>query len=192
VAFSLFFVDFDEKRHVHWVRLALIMNLRMVNMPLNGIKALIASSFVLFLVGCQTSPSVSAKDELTFVDSQSFDESMAASLRSNKSPVTIDFYSPVAPNAIPPRIDKWMAMAQKSGGKISVTQPEGEPTPKSPMLLLGLFTGLWEVIGKLSKEKTSYSMEDSVKNRNVNISLARNPQGNLYVNKIIFEPITAK
>ena len=185
-------VDFDEKSHVHWVRLVLIMNLRMVNMPFHGIKALIATSFVHFLVGCQSSPSAPPKDALTFVDSQSFDESMAASLRSNKSPVTIDFYSPVTPNAIPPRIDKWMAMAQKSGGTISVTQPEGEPTPKNPMLLLGLFTGLWEVIGKLSKEKNSYSIEDSVKNRNVNISLARNPQGNLYVNKIIFEPIKAK
>lgn len=168
------------------------MNLRMVNMSFHRIKALIASCFVLFIVGCQTSPSTPAKNELTFVDSQSFDESLTASLASNKSPVTIDFYSPVTPNAIPPRIDKWMAMAQKSGGKISVTQPEGEPTPKNPMLLLGLFTGLWEVIGKFSKEKNSYSMEDSVKNRNVNISLARNPQGNLYVNKIIFEPIAPK
>lgn len=161
-------------------------------MSTSKIKALLAVSCILFLMGCQSTPSSPAKDTLTFVDSQSFDESMAASLTTNKSPVTIDFYSPITPNAIPPRIDKWMAMAQKSGGKISVTQPEGEPTPKNPMLLLGLFTGLWEVIGKLSKEKDSYSMEDSVKNRNVNIGLARNAQGNLYVNKIIFEPITAK
>ena len=155
-------------------------------------KVLLLASLVLFLMGCQSTPSSPAKDKLTFVDSQSFDESMAASLTSNKTPVTIDFYSPITPNAIPPRIDKWMAMAQKSGGKISVTQPEGEPTPKNPMLLLGLFTGLWEVIGKLTKEKSAYSMEDSVKNRNVNISLARNPQGNLYVNKIIFESIAGK
>lgn len=161
-------------------------------MPFNKIRALIACSLVIFLAGCQTSQSVPVKDTLTFIDTQSFDESMAASLTSNKSPVTIDFYSPVTPNAIPPRIDKWMAMAQKSGGKISVTQPDGEPTPKNPMLLLGLFTGLWEVISKLSKEKDSYSMEDSVKNRDVNIRLAKNSQGNLYVNKIIFEPTTAK
>jgi len=153
---------------------------------------LVVSTSLILVLGCQSVDLAQPKDNLTFVDSQSFDESMAASLTSNKTPVTIDFYSPITPNAIPPRIDKWMAMAQKSGGKISVTQPEGEPTPKNPMLLLGLFTGLWEVISKLTKEKSSYSMEDSVKNRNVNISLARNPQGNLYVNKIIFEPITGK
>jgi hypothetical protein len=153
---------------------------------------LVVSTSLILVLGCQSVDLAQPKDNLTFVDSQSFDESMTASLTSNKTPVTVDFYSPITPNAIPPRIDKWMAMAQKSGGKISVTQPEGEPTPKNPMLLLGLFTGLWEVISKLTKEKSSYSMEDSVKNRNVNISLARNPQGNLYVNKIIFEPITGK
>ena len=153
---------------------------------------LVVSTSLILVLGCQSVDLAQPKDNLTFVDSQSFDESMTASLTSNKTPVTIDFYSPITPNAIPPRIDKWMAMAQKSGGKISVNQPEGEPTPKNPMLLLGLFTGLWEVISKLTKEKSSYSMEDSVKNRNVNISLARNPQGNLYVNKIIFEPITGK
>jgi len=149
-------------------------------------------ALIFLITGCQSVNLIPPKDTLTFVDSQSFDESMVASLASNKTPVTIDFYSPITPNAIPPRIDKWMAMAQKNGGKISVTQPEGEPTPKNPMLLIGLFTGLWEVIDKLTKEKGSYSMEDSVKNRNVNISLARNPQGNLYVNKIIFEPIAGK
>jgi hypothetical protein len=144
------------------------------------------------VLGCQSVDLAQPKDNLTFVDSQSFDESMTASLASNKTTVTIDFYSPITPNAIPPRMDKWMAMAQKSGGKISVTQPEGEPTPKNPMLLLGLFTGLWDVVSKLTKDKSPYSMEDSVKNRNVNISLTRNTQGNLYVNKIIFEPITSK
>ena len=83
-------------------------------------------------------------------------------------------------------------MAETEGGKISVNQPPNELAPKDPLILLGLFTGLWEVINKLRGQKDSYSMEESVKNRNVVINLARNSQGTLYVDKVIFEPIKAK
>ena len=85
-----------------------------------------------------------------------------------------------------------MAMAETEGGKISVNQPPNELAPKDPFILLGLFTGLWEVINKLRGQKDNYSMEQSVKNRNVVINLARNPQGTLYVDKVIFDPIKTK
>jgi len=160
-------------------------------MLINGIK--LASILIAFLIaGCQSVDLTPTKDNLTFVDTKSFDNEFAATLAKNKTPIVIDFYSPVTPNSIPPRLEKWMAMAETEGGKISVNQPPNELAPKDPLILLGLFTGLWEVINKLRGQKDSYSMEESVKNRNVVINLARNSQGTLYVDKVIFEPIKAK
>lgn len=156
------------------------------------IYKLFGISILSLIVGCQSVSLAPPKDKLTFVDTQNFDSEFAASLANNKSPVSVDFYSPVTPNSIPPRLEKWMAMAETEGGKISVNQPPNELAPKDPLLLFGLFTGLWELASKLKGQKDSYSMEDSVKNRNVVISLDRNPQGSLYINKIIFEPISTK
>ena len=153
---------------------------------------LLSISIVFLIGGCQSADLTPTKDNLTFVDTKSFDNELSKSLVNNKTPITIDFYAPITPNSIPPRLEKWMAMAETEGGKISVNQPPNELAPKDPLLLLGLFTGLWEVINKLRGQKDSYSMEDSVKNRNIVINLARNPQGTLYVDKVIFDPIKAK
>ena len=127
-----------------------------------------------------------AKETLTFIDTQSFDSEFVASLTGNNAPVTVDFYSAVTPNQIPQRLEKWMALAETNGGKISVTQPPGELTPKDPLLLLGLFTGIWELTSKIRAEKSSYAMDEAVKNRDVNINLARNPQGGMVVQKVVF------
>ena len=148
---------------------------------------------VIFLItGCQSVDLTPTKEKLTFVDTKSFDNEFANSLTNKKSPITVDFYSPITPNSIPPRLEKWIAMAETEGGKITVNQPPNELAPKDPLILIGLFTGLWELVNKLKGQKDSYSMEERIKDRNVVINLARNPQGALYVDKIIFDPIKAK
>jgi hypothetical protein len=143
---------------------------------------------LLFLSACQTLPTDPPKQSVTFIDTSKFDTELASSLSGIKQPIDVDFYSPVNPNQIPPRLEKWIALAEKNGGKIIISQPVGEPTPKDPFILLGLFTGMWQAIKIFRGEAASYSMDESVKNRNVNIALARNSQGNLYVQKIVFEP----
>ena len=149
-------------------------------------------ALVILIAGCQSVDLAPTKDTLTFLDTTNFDNQFAASLANKQLPITVDFYSPVTPNSIPPRLEKWMAMAETEGGKITVNQPPNELAPKDPLLLLGLFTGLWELINKFKSQKETYSMEESVKNRNVIINLARNPQGTIYVDKVIFAPIKTK
>jgi hypothetical protein len=149
-------------------------------------------TLVFLSVGCQSVNPTLPKETLTFVDTKNFDNEFAASLASKKTPITVDFYSPITPNSIPPRLEKWMAMVETGGGKITVNQPPNELTPKDPLILLGLFTGLWELVNKLRGQKDSYSMGERVKDRNVIINLARNAQGALYVDKIIFDPINNK
>ena len=138
------------------------------------------------LSGCNNLPQLQAKPEITFIDTQKFDSELSSSLSSIKKPVEVDFHNPITPNEIPPRLEKWLAMVDKSGGKVNVASPVGEPAPKSPALILGLFSGLWNAFTILGKESAAKSMEDAVKSRDANIQLARNAQGTLYIQKITF------
>jgi hypothetical protein len=56
------------------------------------------------------------------------------------------------------------------------------------MFLFSLFSGMWNAIKTLRGELASNSIDDAVKNKNVNISLERNIQGNLFIQKIEFQP----
>ena len=136
--------------------------------------------------GCNNLPPLQAKPGIMFIDTQKFDNELSSSLSTIKEPVEVNFYSPITPNEIPPRLEKWLTMIDKSGGKIIIASPVGEPAPKSPALLLGLFSGLWNAFTILGKESASKSMEDAAKGRDANIQLARNAQGTLYIQKITF------
>lgn len=158
----------------------------------NNHKLILIISLCFTLLACQSVSDSPPKDSLTFIDTQKFDSELANSLANSKNPVDVEFYSPVTPNEIPPRLEKWMAIAEASGGKVTVTQPPNELAPKDPLLLLGLFTGLWEAIKIIRGQYSSYAAEDGAKNRNVNIALARNSQGSLYVQKVVFAPRDTK
>ena len=137
--------------------------------------------------GCQSTPLKDAKPNVTFIDTQKFDSDLTASLESIKKPVEVTFFNPVSPNEIPARMEKWLSLVEKSGGKINISTPANEPTPKNPALIFGLFSGLWNAIKMYRTETAGKSMEDAVKGRDANITLARNPQGNLFIQKIVFD-----
>ena len=151
-----------------------------------------ALAATLLFSGCNSLPQLQAKPEITFIDTQKFDSELSSSLSSIQKPVEVNFYSPITPNEIPPRLEKWLSMIDKSGGKVNIASPVGEPAPKSPALILGLFSGLWNAFKILGKESTAKSMEDAAKGRDANIQLARNAQGNLYIQKITFNERVAK
>jgi hypothetical protein len=153
---------------------------------------LMAATFVGALFGCQSASLTPAKEKLTFIDTQSFDTELANSLVKSKTPVDVDFYTPVTPNQMPPRLEKWIAVAETTGGKISVIQPPNELAPKDPVLLLGLFSGIWQAIKLLGGQYSSYTAEEGARNKDVTIALARNSQGSLYVQKVTFMPREAK
>jgi hypothetical protein len=149
--------------------------------------AIVATVFL--ISGCQSTIDANPpKKTITFIDAQKFDNELTSSLKQLNEPVSVDFHNPVTPNEIPRRIDKWLAAVEKSGGKINISTPVGEPTPKDPMFLFSLFSGMWNAIKTLRGELTSNSIDDAVKNKNVNISLERNIHGNLFIQKIEFQP----
>jgi hypothetical protein len=142
--------------------------------------------------GCSNLNQSQAKPEITFIDTQKFDSELSSSLSSIKKPVEVNFHNPITPNEIPPRLEKWLSMVDKSGGKVNVSSPVGEPAPKSPALILGLFSGLWNAFKILSADSSTRSMENAVKSRDANIQLARNAQGTLYIQKITFNERVTK
>ena len=152
----------------------------------------VAIATVVSISGCQSLPHAEAKPNITFIDTNKFDSDLSASLVAIKNPIEVNFYSPITPNEIPPRLEKWLSMVDKSGGKVNVASPVGEPVPKSPTLILGLFSGLWNAFKIFSGESSAKSMEDAIKTRDANIQLARNAQGNLYIQKITFNERVAK
>jgi hypothetical protein len=152
----------------------------------------VAIATVVSISGCQSLPHAEAKPNITFIDTNKFDSDLSASLVAIKNPIEVNFYSPITPNEIPPRLEKWLSMVDKSGGKVNVASPIGEPVPKSPTLIMGLFSGLWNAFKIFSGESSAKSMEDAIKSRDANIQLARNAQGNLYIQKITFNERVAK
>jgi hypothetical protein len=164
-------------------------------MPFRYPKPFILLTVIIFagaLFGCQSVSLSPVKDSITFIDTQKFDTELANSLVNSKNPVDVDFYNPVNPNQIPPRLEKWIAVSEATGGKITVTQPPNELAPRDPVLLLGLFTGIWQAIKLMSGQYSSYTVEEGAKKRDVNIALARNSQGELFVQKVIFTPRETK
>ena len=146
----------------------------------------IALATLVSISGCQNLPDSQAKPIITFIDTNKFDSDLSASLVAIKNPIEVNFYTPITPNEIPPRLEKWLSIVSNSGGKVNISQPVGEPTPKSPTLVLGLFSGLWNAFKIFSADSSAKTMEDAIKSRDANIQLARNAQGNLYIQKITF------
>ncbi len=147
------------------------------------IYALIFSLFS----ACSTTSIEPAKPVVTFIDLQKFDDQLGLSLSNVKEPVFVNFYSPITPNEIPPRMQKWLAAVEKSGGRIDITSPEGEPTPKDPTIIFSIFGSMFSGIKALIAEFDEISMENTTKSRDANILLARNTQGDLYIQKIEFK-----
>ena len=141
-------------------------------------------AFVSLISACSTNSREPPKQEVTFIDLQKFDDEIVVSLSNIKDPVFVNFYSQVTPNEIPPRLQKILAAVDKSGGKINVSMPEGEPKLKDPTIVFSLFSGMYSGIKAFISMRAEISLEESVKNRDANILLARNLQGNLYIQKI--------
>jgi len=153
---------------------------------MNGKYLGLLLAFIVLISGCQTTPTEPPKAAITFIDSSKFDQEMSDSLSSKEKDVNVSFYNPISPNAMPPRLEKWVAEVEKTGGKVSIAQPVGELAPKNPLFLIGLFASLWDYSKTASGLSEMANLKGSVQNRNAVIQLMRNKQGEMYVEKISF------
>ena len=83
-----------------------------------------------------------AKPELTFVDLQSFDRELMASLSEPLPTVEVAFFDRITPSALPDRLQHWMVSVESGGGSVKVVPPKSSVTAKNPFLLISLVTSL--------------------------------------------------
>lgn len=147
-------------------------------------------SCVLALLGCASNPPQSAsatpQPRLNFVDIDAFDRDLAASLRADLGTVDIQFFEKVSPNALPPRLQKWLQTAEGTGGRVQVDPPEGELVARNPLALLSLFGTLF-TSAKAAVQMQQEAQLNAAREHDVRIVLERASDGRVLVNKVTFK-----
>lgn len=154
-------------------------------------RALVSVIFgaVFALVGCSStggsSPVGVAKAQVTFIDLRGFDRDLAASLSATQPKVDVTFVEPVSPNALPERVQSWMASVEDGGGQVKVTTPPSSVTAKSPLLLISAISTLWSA-GSTAAEMAKTAMFRSARGYDAEIILKLNDKGQSVVDRIVF------
>jgi hypothetical protein len=137
--------------------------------------------FVIALAGCSSTPpppAVPAGHSLAFVDTNGFDRDFSRLAATDRPLVDLNFYSPVTPNQIPERLQKWLSAVEKHGGSVTIEQPPGEFTPRSPALVASILGSAWTGIKALSRLLDD-RMYSSVQGRDAVLVLERSPTSKL-------------
>lgn len=125
---------------------------------------------------------------VSFLDFEAFDDDLNAQLKkANDRSVEVEFYSPVSPNAIPPRIERRLAALRKEGGNVGIVQPQNASNTRSIMAVVGLFSGLYNFMKTFEAASNERAMVNSVKDRDVDLVLERTDQGSVIIRKLVFK-----
>lgn len=95
-----------------------------------------------------------AEKPIDYADLDGFDRSLSSNLRGTPTDVTVKFVAPTTVNEIPTRMDKWLSVVEKNGGKV-----QAAPDPEIAVASRGLITDVVSLaVGayNLAKEKILY------------------------------------
>jgi hypothetical protein len=125
---------------------------------------------------------------VSFLDFEAFDDDLNAQLKkAGDGNVEVEFYSPVSPNSIPPRIERRLAALRKDGGSVGIVQPQNASNTRSVMAVVGLFSGLYNFMKTFEAASNERAMVNSVKGRDVDLVLERTDQGTVVIRKLVFK-----
>ncbi len=145
---------------------------------------------LLAVLGCASPPGAGApstpQPRLSFVDLDAFDRDLAASLRADLGQVEVQFFEKVSPNALPPRLQKWLQTAEGTGGRVQVDPPEGELVARNPLALLSLFGTLFSS-AKAAIQIQQETQLNAAREHDVQIVLERAADGRVLVNHVTFK-----
>jgi len=146
-----------------------------------------------FLVGCETTPTVKSDltpppKEVAFLDGDHFDSKLGDSLSFDHDEVSIKLYDKFSPNKMPPRIQKWISHLEKNGGKIQMVEPQSESgvTAKDPFLIFSLINAIKSMLPIAEQVQSEKNYYLNTKDRDVKVMLARNPNNEVVVDRLIF------
>ena len=126
-----------------------------------------------------------AKPELTFVDLQSFDRELMASLSEPLPKVEVAFFDRITPSALPDRLQHWMVSVESGGGSVKVVPPKSSVTAKNPFLLISLVTSLWSA-SDMFKSMSNQSHYKSAQGFDAEIILKIDDKGDSVVERVVF------
>ncbi|MFM7433789.1 MAG: hypothetical protein ACKO3O_09840, partial [Gammaproteobacteria bacterium] len=133
-------------------------------------------------------PAAPAAIAVSFIDLQAFDDDLNDQLgKAGDQAVEVEFYSPVSPNQIPPRVERRLAAVRKEGGRVGIVQPQSNSSTRSIGAAIGLFSCLWNFVKTFEAAATERAMVRSVKDRDADIVLGRDEQGAVFIRKIVFK-----
>lgn len=121
---------------------------------------------------------------VAFIDIPKFDRELHAALSNQTDPVNVTFYEKVSPNKVPERLQKWISIVEKTGGKVDIEPPPDEPVPKGAFLL-SLLGALWSAV-KAFTEIQEESQYLAASKRNAVISLERDATRQIVVARVTF------
>ena len=145
---------------------------------------------LLALAGC-SSKSVAPvnagppKADVQFVDLQGFDRELGTALSAPLPRVDVAFYDRVSPNALPERLQRWMASVENGGGTVKVVPPKPSVTSKSPLLLISAISSLWSA-SSIAKEMAANAQFKAAQAFDAEILLKTDDRGDSVVDKVVF------
>jgi hypothetical protein len=135
----------------------------------------------LSLVGCvSTKPSDHPNEQYTtleYIDSDYFDEKLSNALNQKHSKFEVTLLNPFPPDNIPERLDAWLTVIGKSGGKVQTAPADGERN-----LIANLAISLYSAYQKL-KKPLQYK---PAQNYNAKLLYRRDKSGKAVIEKVVF------
>ena len=145
---------------------------------------------LLALAGCSSKSVVPVnagppKADVQFVDLQGFDRELGTALSAPLPRVDVAFYDRVSPNALPERLQRWMASVENGGGTVKVVPPKPSVTSKSPLLLISAISSLWSA-SSIAKEMAANAQFKAAQAFDAEILLKTDDRGDSVVDKVVF------
>jgi hypothetical protein len=125
------------------------------------------------------------KQQLSFLDTQGFDQELSGSLSALLPKVNVGFYDKVSPNSLPERLQAWLSAVEAGGGKVNVVKPKEEITAKSPFMLISLASSLWSA-SKAVKEVAARSHFLPAQQYDADLILKLDDSGQTVVDAVVF------
>ena len=145
---------------------------------------------LIVLSGCSSTSLAPAnanppKPDMQFVDLQGFDRDLGSALSAPLPRVDVAFYDRVSPNALPERLQRWMASVENGGGTVKVIPPKSSVTAKSPLLLISAISTLWSA-SSIAKDMAANAQFKAARAFDAEILLKTDDRGDSVVDKVVF------
>ena len=157
-----------------------------------GRQALACALIVTALLAACASepPAPPPKESVGYIDTNSFDRSLASSLNAELETIEIPVSDRMSPVAIPDRLNKWLSAVDANGGNIQVKQIPDEQGGKQrgfPIAVIGLAIEVVRLLRGTPEER----LYKPAANYDADIMVRQGPNGERVIERVLLKRRTA-